>query len=317
MQMSKQTILLYSNRTSEAEAYAMALEKSGLDEHLIVCQTTEEVENSIAEADIIFGVHLPPGAYKNARKLKWIQSMWAGVEGLVNAEFLQTPKITKPWGVFGSFLSHYVFGNLLAHKIKAFTGKEQQQQKHWKPYQIEKISKKTIGIAGIGDIGSELARVARAFDMQVWGLNRSGTPNATADQTFSTKQLDEFVSGTDVLVLTLPLTSETRGMFNERVLQKLRPDSWIINVGRGALIDDESLVNCLKSKKIAGAILDVFAVEPLPPEHPFWSLENCIVTPHIGGPSIPEEITACFMENLSRYKNGQALRGLVDLQRGY
>lgn len=315
--MSRLTILLYSNRPGEAAAYAALLQASELEDNLVVCDSSEQVESKISEADIIFGVHLPASAYKNAQRLKWIQSMWAGVEGLVNAEFAQTPIITKPWGVFGSFLSHYVFGNLLAQKINIFQGSQQQKNHEWKPYQIEKITGKTIGIAGIGDIGSELAKVARAFDMRVWGLNRSGNLVSTADRVFKSDQLIEFVAELDVLVLTLPSTQETRGMFNEQVLAHLKSEAWIINVGRGAVIKDEALIDILRTKKIAGAILDVFAEEPLPQDHPYWTLENCIVTPHIGGPSIPGEITACFLENYNRFKNNEPLLGLVDLQRGY
>jgi phosphoglycerate dehydrogenase-like enzyme len=127
----------------------------------------------------------------------------------------------------------------------------------------------------------------------------------------------EFLAASDYVVLVAPLTPETRGMLGEPELHAMRPDSWLVNLGRGSLIQEPALVRALQERWIAGAVLDVFAEEPLPTEHPFWGMANVVVTPHISGPSVPEEIAPTFNENLRRFLTGRPLRGRVDIRRGY
>lgn len=315
--MSLPKVLLYSNRDNEVDEYALLLKNAQLDIELIVCRTDKEVQVRIADADIVFGVHLPPDTYLAAKKLRWIQSMWAGVEGLLSAPLAESVIITKPWGVFGRFMSHYVFGNLLAQKINLLGALQSQKEHCWKPYRIELLNGKSMGIAGMGNIGAEIATVAKSFGMKVLALNSDGRSHPMADRSFATSEREQFVCESDVLVLALPATAATRGMFNAELLSKLPSDAWIINVGRGALIDDNALIDLLRKKRIGGAILDVFNEEPLPKDHPYWTLENCLVTPHIGGPSLPSEICDCFMENFKRFQNGEPLLGLIDRSRGY
>lgn len=310
-------LMLYSERDNEVDEYARLVRQAQLPVQMTVCRSPDDAVEKIAGADIVFGVHLPPQAYASARRLKWIQSMWAGVEGLLRSPVPEPVIITKPFGVFGKFISHYVFGNLLAWKIKYGDGLAAQAQCKWTPYRIELLQGRRMGIAGFGDIGADIARIARAFEMEVWGLARETREHELAHRIFSVAGIKEFVSGVDVLVLILPSTPATCGMFNLEILSLLKPDALIINVGRGALIDDDALVQLLEEKKVAGAILDVFREEPLPARHPYWSLPNCIVTPHVGGPSLPEDITRCFLENFGRYQRGEPLLGLVDRRRGY
>jgi glyoxylate/hydroxypyruvate reductase A len=315
--MNNPSILLYSNRANEIDEYSKLLVEAELPVEIKICRSAEEVEINIAEVEIIFGVHLPPQLYQTAHRLKWIQSMWAGVEGLMNAPIPEHVLITKPWGVFGHYLSSYVFANLLAQKIKVFEAKSAQDQREWQPYRIEHLHGQCMGIAGLGDVASETARVAKAFGMKVIALNRSGQQHSLADQTYSANEREAFVADSDVLVLAMPSTSETRGMFDRNLLGRMRPHAWIINIGRGALIDDAALIDLLEQHRIGGAILDVFQNEPLPSDHPYWRLPNCIVTPHIGGPSLPSDISHCFIENFKRYQSGEPLLGLIDRKRGY
>src|SRR5262249_52910929 len=125
------------------------------------------------------------------------------------------------------------------------------------------------------------------------------------------------VSGVDVLIIVLPNTAATRGIFGREILSKLQPHVLLINVGRGAVIDDAALIEVLQENRIAGAVLDVFVEEPLPREHPFWRLPNCIVTSHVGGPSLPEDITQSFIENFRKFTAGEPMAGIVDFERGY
>ncbi len=315
--MSAPLVLLYSNRSSELNEYQKLLESAQLNLNLLVCETADEVNDKIDQAEIIFGVHLPADSYRRAKNLRWIQSMWAGVEGLFSAPIASEVLITKPWGVFGKFLSQYVFGNLLAQKIKLEQAREYQLKQEWHPYRIELLQGKLICVAGLGDVAADIAIAARAFGMTVWGMNSDGRNNSLADKMFASSEIDEFVAAADVLVLTLPATPATRGMFNRAVLSKMQKHAWLINVGRGALVEDAALIETLEQKRIAGAVLDVFNEEPLPPSHPYWTLENCVLTPHVAGPSVPEDICACFVENFKRYEKGEELMGLVDRSKGY
>lgn len=310
-------VLLYVSRPDEIDEYVSLLEPSGARMDLIVCRAAGEVASAIADVEIVFGVHLPADAYPAARNLKWIQSMWAGVEGLLSASIDPSVRITKPVGVFGALLSQYVFAYLLADSVKLLQALNCQNEKRWQPYRIDSLRGKKIGIAGIGDIGSDIARAARVFDMDVWGLNSDGRPHPLARKTFAPDAIIEFASSLDVLVIALPNTPSTCGLFAKDVLNSLKSDCILINIGRGAVIDDAALLEILEKNKIKLAVLDVFTVEPLPAQHPYWSLPNCRVTPHIGGPSIPRDITNAFLENFDRYQSGEPLIGEVDRKRGY
>jgi glyoxylate/hydroxypyruvate reductase len=310
-------ILLYSRRGTEIDEYAQLLRDAGLGEQLLICRSDEELEAMIPQAEIIFGVHLPPHIYSRAFRLLWIQSMWAGVEGLIHAPIAPEVIITRPLGVFGRYICHYVFGYLLALKIKIEKGFEQQAEHRWEHYRIELLNGLRIGIAGMGDIGREVARIARSFNMEIWGMGRNRPSNEYLDRGFDLTEIDIFTSGLDVLVIVLPSTVDTRGLYNLERLSKLQPHALLINVGRGAVIDENGLIELLEEKRIGGAVLDVFVKEPLPPEHPFWRLPNCIVTSHVGGPSLPRDITRCFLENYKLFMAGENLPGQVDRERGY
>ena len=314
--MKDPVILLFTKR-GDIEEYEQLLKEAGLSEQLIVCSTNEELEAGIGQAEIIFGVHLPPEVYAKASRLRWIQSMWAGVEGLIKSPIGLDVVITRPLGVFGRFISHYVFGYLLAWRIKLQQGLAQQAEKKWQHYKIGLLDGLKLGIAGMGNIGSEVARIGKTFHMEIWGLNREPRTHELVDRSFGLNDISEFTAGVDVLVIVLPSTSQTRGLYGRELLAMMKPQALLINVGRGAIIDDDALVEVLKKGKIAGAVLDVFKQEPLSSDHPFWTAPNCIVTSHVGGPSLPQDITRCFLENYKRYISGEPLPGKVDRKRGY
>ncbi|MBL8150418.1 MAG: D-2-hydroxyacid dehydrogenase [Blastocatellia bacterium] len=311
-----QQILLYSFE-HDIDIYAKLLVEAGLGSQLLVCKNLEDLQVNMPNADLIFSIHMPPEVYRLAEKVQWIQSMWAGVDKLIPAPIRPEVIITKPTKVFGQYLSQYVFGYYLASKIRLRQAMASQQEKVWKRYQLTPIYGTKIGIAGFGDIGIEIARVAKSFLMEVWSLNTKPKNHEHIDRAFGLEQIKEFVAGVDLLVIVLPNTAETKGLFTFEVLSSMKPDAMLINVGRGAVIDEEALVEILRQEKIAGAVLDVFVQEPLPTEHPFWSLANCVVTPHIGGPSLPIDITCCFLENYKRFVSGEQLIGVIDRSRGY
>lgn len=310
-------LLLYTLRDQEIDEYAQLVQSAQLPLNLTVCRSPAEAQAAIPQADIVFGVHLPGEIYALASRLKWIQSMWAGVERLLPAPLPPEVVITKPWGVFGQYISQYVFGHLLAQRIHLMSTWVAQQEHRWQPYRIEPIRGTRLGIAGMGDIGTDLAKVGRSLGMEIWGLNRDGRTHPLVDQMFAQSDLTEFVAGVDVVVIILPATAETKGLFNRQIFAAMPRHALLINVGRGAIIDDEALIEALSTQQIAGAVLDVFVQEPLPPEHPYWQLPNCIVTPHIGGPSLPADITRCFVTNFQRFSAGEPLLAEIDKTRGY
>lgn len=321
--MTTKKVLLYSNhpddrRPGELAEYANLLASSDLEDiEIMVCNSPAELDEMIEEVEIIFSVHLPAECYKKAKRLRWIQSMWAGVEPLLAAGPQEDVIITKPWGAFGPFICSYVFGNLLALKINYQESLINKSQRQWRPYQIESLAGKRLGIAGLGNIAEDTARVARALEMSVYALNSDGRKHILADNTFPQAEIESFLSALDVLLITLPSTPQTKGLFDKRVLSWLPESAILINVGRGSLIDDQALIEALEKKTIAFAILDVFQQEPLPPAHPYWHLPNCLVTPHVAGPSLAPYISSCFIENYKRYIKREPLLGIVDRKRGY
>jgi phosphoglycerate dehydrogenase-like enzyme len=172
-------------------------------------------------------------------------------------------------------------------------------------------------VAGLGDIGRAVARAAGAFGMRVIGVSRSGRPVREAERVYRIRAIRQALSLADFVVLTLPLTPETRGLMGEAELAAMKPTAWLVNVARGPIVDETALVQALAEKRIGGAVLDVFDQEPLPPEHPLWGIETCVITPHMAGPSTPEEIAPIFQDNLRRHLAGRPLRYVVDRRRGY
>src|SRR5262249_9149394 len=157
----------------------------------------------------------------------------------------------------------------------------------------------------------------RGRGVRVIGVSRSGRAVRGVERVFRLPQLERALSLADFVVAVLPLTDDTRGLIGTRALAAMKPTAWLFNIGRGAVIDEPALIEALKARRISGAVLDVFATEPLPREHPLWGLDNVVVTPHISGPSTPAEITPVFNDNLARWLAGRPLRHIVDRARGY
>jgi phosphoglycerate dehydrogenase-like enzyme len=170
---------------------------------------------------------------------------------------------------------------------------------------------------GLGDIGRDIARVAGALGMRVIGVTRRGRPVREAARVYPVGALNRALSEADFVAVLLPLTDDTRGIIGAGALAAMKPTAWLINIARGAVVDEPALLAALEKQRIAGAVLDVFDREPLPPSHPLWKMDNVVVTPHISGPSTPDEIAPVFNDNLARYLAGRPLRYVVDRSLGY
>jgi len=169
----------------------------------------------------------------------------------------------------------------------------------------------------VGDIGREIARVARAVGMHVIGVSRSGERVPAVERVYRPGYLARAMAAADFVVVVVPLTKKTRGLIDAEALAAMRPDAWLLNIGRGAVVDEAALLEALRTRRIAGAVLDVFPTEPLPPEHPLWELDNVVITPHVAGPSTAQEIAPVFNDNLARWLRGRPLQHVVDRTRGY
>jgi phosphoglycerate dehydrogenase-like enzyme len=181
------------------------------------------------------------------------------------------------------------------------------------------LTGKTLGILGLGAIGQEVARIAVALGMHVIGTKRRPTRIPNVAEVLAPEQTDEVLSQSDYVLLLLPATPETENFIDAKRLARMKPSAWLLNFGRGQIINDADLMAATREKKIAGALLDVFRQEPLPSEHPFWKAPGIIVLPHIGGPHPQRDrfVARLFVENLKRFLDGEPLKEVVDRAAGY
>jgi phosphoglycerate dehydrogenase-like enzyme len=309
------SVLVY--HPDEAQAYARLIRAPRGRVRLRVASTPEAALPYVEEMEVLYTWGFPTQLFPLAKRLRWVQVMGAGVNAFLDTPFPPKVVLTRVEGVFGPWMAEYTFAWMLwaTQRTEHFRGA--QRLRRWEPVTTTLLRGKTLGVVGIGSIGRVIAGVGRAFGMRVLGLSRTGRRVPEADRVYRRPDFHAFLAASDYVVLVAPLTPETRGMLGEPELHAMRPEAWLINVGRGSLIQEEALVRALQERWIAGAILDVFSEEPLPDDHPLWALGNVVITPHVSGPSLPEEIAPTFNENLKRFLAGRVLHGRVDIRRGY
>jgi len=302
-----------------AEDYKPLLESAKLpDLEITYAATPDEVEVRGRDFEILLGEPaLIQHILAKLPSLLWVQSMFAGVEQLLDLSLRRDYVLTNARGVFGELMSEYVIGYLLFHERRMLERLEAQKDHRWDRSTTGMLRGKTIGLLGVGSIGAHLAGIAKHFGMTVHGYTRSSEDCPDVDAYYHGSGLLEFAKGLDYLVSVLPNTSATRHIMDASVLNAMPSHSLFINIGRGGALDEGALVEALTAGKIAGAVLDVFEQEPLPPEHPFWDLSNLLMTFHTSAPSLSEDISELFIENYHRYINGEELKYRVDFERGY
>ena len=276
-----------------------------------------------------------------APNLRWVQSMSAGVEQLYDTPLWGSEiAITNASGVHAVQIAEYVLGMLLSYAHHFPEALRLQEEARWlslrekRALSTRELRGKTLGILGYGAIGREVARLAAAFGMRVLATKRAGrpvafdgwTPPGTGDPSgsiperfYDLSELHELLPACDMLVLALPLSQHTRHLIGQPEFALMRPHAFLVNIGRGPLIDHDALVEALRAKRIGGAALDVTEPEPLPAESPLWGLENALITPHMAGMSVyyDDRAVELFCENLRRYLNGEPLLNLVQRDLGY
>ena len=249
--------------------------------------------------------------------LKWAQAIYAGIEGLMDPILRRDYILTNARGVFGELMSEYVFGHLLSHEKKIFERFRAQQAKQWDRTESGVLRGKTIGLLGVGSIGSHLAATAKHFGMSVHGFTRESESCADVDVYFHEPEILKFAEGLDYLVSILPRTNDTNKIVNASLFDALPSHAVFINVGRGNAVDESGLVTALNGGKIAGVVLDVTEQEPLPDDHPFWNTPNLLLSFHTSAISYPENITELFIENYQPYIEGKPLKYQVGFEKGY
>lgn len=313
-------ILVYAPDPDQARRYEELILQQEPDLPVVRASTADEARAHIADAEILFGWQVPKDVLRSADGLKWMHNMGAGVEGIVSPEVLPPEVVLSRTDgtLLAARMAEYVLGAVYQATQKFRRAWLQQLEGTWQQYANELAAGKTVGVAGLGDIGRVIARKAVENDMRVVGWKRSPASLPDVERVYAGRdQLTQFVGACDFVVLVLPLTAETREIIDAQVLAAMRSDAHLINVGRGAVIDERALAEALQREQIAGAVLDVFATEPLAADHPFWGLSNVTITPHISGPIVPEEVTPMFLDNLRRYRSGEPLLRVVDREKQY
>jgi phosphoglycerate dehydrogenase-like enzyme len=250
-------------------------------------------------------------------RLRWIQSTWAGVEPLLDPSLRRDYVLTNACGVFGRLMAEYVFGYMLAHERRILEKHASQQAGRWDAARPGTLRGKQIGLLGVGSIGSRLARTAKHFEMRVKGYTRESERCPDVDAWFHGDDRAPFAADLDYLVCVVPNTARTRRLVDADLLRALPLHAVFINPGRGSVVDEAALADALQSGRLAGAVLDVFETEPLPPDHVFWRLPNVLITSHTAALSFPPDITAVFVENFRRFVGGEPLHCRVDFDREY
>lgn len=310
-------ILLYH---PDAAAYAalLAARVPGVD----CVATTDEAEfrRELPEAEILAVYKFPVDALAAAAKLRWIQFASAGTEPIAPVRDRVSHLIlTNGRGIHAAPIADYVMTAAVMLQSGFPTFFRNQQARRWERRPVVALAGRTLGVVGLGAIGQAIARRAAASGMDVIGVRRSGAPLPDVGQVYAPERLAEFLPRCDFVVLAVPVTDATRAMIGAREFAAMKPSAYLINVARGAVVDEPALIAALAGGTIAGACLDVFAVEPLPPESPLWTMPNVIVTPHIAGmrDDYGAQFTAIFADNLGRYARGEPMRNVVDPARGY
>ncbi|MGF1537801.1 MAG: D-2-hydroxyacid dehydrogenase [Elainellaceae cyanobacterium] len=287
------------------------------------------IDGEIADAEVYcndpeFNREVHNQVLATAANLRWYHAASAGVNHILSDLQTRDIVLTNSAGVFADPIAETVVGYILAQAKTFFLLRSQQTQHQWAQgtdaeTDMRELTDQVLLIVGAGGIGQAIARRASAFGMRVWGSRRHLRPMESFERVVGPQDWQALLPEAHYVVLTAPLTSETAGMLDRAALGKMRSDAYLINVGRGALVDEAALIETLSQRRIAGAALDTVVAEPLPQNSPLWTLENVFITPHVSGLSSrnSDRIAELFLDNLARYRQGQPLRNRVKLALGY
>jgi phosphoglycerate dehydrogenase-like enzyme len=304
------------------DAQAARIREAAGNAAVVIATDAEAVRREVRDADVVFG-HFDADLFERGGRLRWVQTLGAGVDGLLFDDFVNSEIVlTSEKGYVGPHLAEHAFALLLAlTRGIARSIRERTWDNRWSIRSASwELTGRTMGIVGMGGTGREVARRAAAFGMRVIAVDPEPVP--PVPEVEEVRRLDRFghlLRESDVVVICAPLTPETRGMFNREAFGQMKPSAILINVTRGAIVDEASLLEALDEGLIAGAGLDVTPVEPLPPGHPLWDHENVVITPHAAGasPRRMDRAVDLFCRNLVALREGQPLESVIDKRKGY
>lgn len=323
--MDNITVLVLANPT---ESQLAMLEALPPETSIAVGNTAEAFSRTARDAAVIFNWSgsgaLLRDVFLMCPNVRWVHCKSAGLDDLLFPELVESPvPLTNGTGVFSHPLGEYVLGAILFFAKDFRRLIRQQAAAVWEPFDVQEISGRTVGILGYGDIGRAVATRVRAMGMQVVALRRQGPPLYNVDplvnRIYGPADTVEMVAQCDYLVVTAPLTPETRGMIGAREFAAMKRDAVVINIGRGPVIDEPAMIQALTENRIRGAALDVFTTEPLPAGHPFYRMENVLLSPH-SADHTEQWLTRAmqfFLDQFDRFSEGGVLMNVVDKKRGY
>lgn len=281
-------------------------------------------DDSIYDADVLvslgFDNEYTPSSIMNSNKVKWIHILAAGVENLPFKEIKQKNIIvTNSNGIHKIPISEHVFGMLLNFTRNLYIFQEQKKQKLWKKQIGTELYGKTMGIIGLGSIGREIARKAKAFDMKVIGTKNNKIPLENVDCVYGSEELQQVLSQCDFVVIALPSTPQTNKLISRREFESMKDGAYFVNISRGEIVDEVELIKALKNGKLKGACLDVFEEEPLPKDSELWNVDNVIISPHLAAlsPAYFDRAFKIFLYNLNAFQENKKLKNIIDLDKEY
>jgi len=314
--MTKHTVIIITRDQEAFRTKLTALDLPGLE--ILAPATPEEIRQMAQRADIM--VANPPLAknYINeAKNVAWMQSTYAGVDAM-NADSLRKDYIlTNVRNVYGPALAEYTLTYILAYRKEVAENRAYQKEHVWKQRRTEMVSGQTLCVVGAGSIGKDIAKLAKAFGMRTVGYRTKKEPVEHFDEIYVGDELTRCMAESDYVVSVLPNTKHTDDVFNADTFAAMKPTAVFINLGRGNAVVETDLIEAIRSKKLARAVLDVFREEPLPTDSPLWSVENIHITPHMAGYIFSEKEFEIFEENYRRFCAGEPLMYQVDFAKGY
>ena len=289
----------------------------------------DAVRRLLPEADAAFTPFVDRDIFPSASRLKWVQSPAVGVGSLMFPELLASPVvITRARGIRARAIAEHVLGVTIALARRLPIAMRAQVAHRWAQDELEgatvdvrTLEGQRMGIIGLGAIGLELVKIAAPFGFRISAIRRrAGEPKPQGvDEVWPLDRLPDLLAASDVVVLALPHTPETKRLIGKRELDRIKRGALLVNVARGKLVDDDAVIEALRDGRLGGAALDVFSEEPLGPASPYWDLPNVLVTPHTSGAMQDywTPLVALFTDNLRRFEKGEPLRNVVDKKAGY
>jgi phosphoglycerate dehydrogenase-like enzyme len=323
--MDNNIVVVLANPT---EPQLAMLEQLPPETTIAVGDRAEAFERAARDANVIFNWSLSGGLLREVflmcPKVKWVHSRAAGLDNQLFPELVESEvPMTNGTGVFSQSLGEFALASILFFAKDLRRMVKNQEAGVWEQFDIQEISGQTVGIVGYGDIGRAVATRVRAMGMHVLAMKRHGAPIYNVDplvnRVYTPAERMEMLSRCDYVVVCLPLTPETRGLIGTAEFAAMKPEAVIVNLGRGPTIDEAAMVSALSRRQIRGAALDVFDQEPLPAGHPFYKLDNVLLSPHSADhtPDWMEQAMLFFLKQFDRFRKGEPLLNIVDKKLGY